>query len=61
MIDRADWSILSKLLYEWLDLEPESRPRWLKNLSPEYSHVLPALQKLIAEESAISSRTFLNT
>jgi len=59
-IDPATWPTLSKLLDDWLDQPPDSRSRWLRDLGPEYSEVLPALRQLLATQ-ANAADDFLQT
>ncbi len=59
-IDPATWPTLSKLLDDWLDQPLDSRSRWLENLGPEYSKVLPALRQLLATEASAGD-DFLKT
>ncbi len=58
--DPATWPALSHLLDQWLDLPPDSRSRWLDNLGPEYSHVLPQLRIVLASR-AEAGDDFLRT
>jgi eukaryotic-like serine/threonine-protein kinase len=59
-IDPATWPTLSKLLDDWLDQPPDSRSRWLADLGPEYSDVLPALRQLLVTQ-ANAADDFLQT
>ncbi|MEP7325082.1 MAG: serine/threonine-protein kinase [Gemmatimonadota bacterium] len=60
IIDRANWVSLEPLLDQALDLEPEERSRWLRELS-ERSPVLAAeLTAFLDEEALADRRGFLS-
>jgi eukaryotic-like serine/threonine-protein kinase len=48
-VDPKSWPILSRLMDEWLDLEPERRAEWLASLQQEHADILPALQELLSQ------------
>ena len=55
-VDPKSWPILSRLMDEWLDLEPERRAAWLASLEQEHADILPALQELLSQPNpAVSS------
>ena len=59
-IDPATWPKLSKLLDDWLEVPVDSRSKWLAELGPEYSDVLPALRQLLASQANVAD-DFLKT
>jgi serine/threonine protein kinase/tetratricopeptide (TPR) repeat protein len=46
-IDAAQWTRLSPLIDEWLDMPPGMRDSWLESLGPEYADILPTLRGLL--------------
>jgi eukaryotic-like serine/threonine-protein kinase len=44
----AEWSVISKLLDEAIELAGAERAAWLERLSPEHAHLKPHLAELIA-------------
>ena len=56
-VDPKSWPILSQLMDEWLDLQPERRASWLASLEHEHADILPALRELLSQPE----RKFLET
>jgi TolB-like protein/Tfp pilus assembly protein PilF len=62
MLSAARMAQMSRLLDEALELDPESRRRWLEALSPEHRDLEPALrQALLREESQTTGTDRLGT
>lgn len=60
-IDPESWSVLSKLVDEWLDLPEESRAAWLENLEPEHADVAPMLRQMMLNQARTGAENFLCT
>jgi serine/threonine protein kinase/tetratricopeptide (TPR) repeat protein len=63
-IDAGQWTRISPLIDEWLDLPPGMRDSWLENLGPEYADILPTLRGLLgagAKTDAAAMRSDLPT
>ncbi|HEY1239847.1 MAG TPA: serine/threonine-protein kinase [Bryobacteraceae bacterium] len=59
--DAETWPRLSRLLDEWLDLAPESRPQWLESLPPEHQDLIPILRQMLPASGETGTSTFLNS
>ena len=54
LVTPADWTALSSLLDEALDLDPRARQDWFDNLDPVHHHLKPQLANLLAGTSSPS-------
>ena len=56
---RPQWSVLSGLLDQALDLTPDARERWLEELAAEHQAVRATLRQLLDVQCGIESGAFL--
>ena len=52
-VNPESWPILSQLMDQWLDLEPERRAAWLVSLEQEHADILPALRELLTQPNPV--------
>ena len=59
-MDVSDWTRLSRLLDEALDLPVEARPGWVAALGPEYEPLKPRLLALLGHAPSLEGSDFLD-
>lgn len=58
-MERHDWSIISRLLDEALELPPAERATWIERLPPEHAALRPRLEVMLAQASVEDDEAFL--
>ena len=56
----ADWPRFSALLDAGLDLAPETRDAWLRQLPPADAHLLAPLRSVLAKSESLSGGDWLD-